>query len=415
MAILLHATNKVRAQSQVPLLPAEVLRDQKRRMTQLQQGALNFDYRYDPSDYRIGINAGIATRDCSPQGRWAIPLQVFSEDWAQSQDSSFRYAGCNRSFRVQRHAGGGQITDKYWRGVVVDEVINGYHYDWPNKETNLTFHHDHLNSVTAVTGHDGTTVETASYDPFGAMTSETGPAMSGGEVANKLRYTGREFDRETGLYYYRARYYDGERFLTEDPIGFRGGINKYAYVLNNPINANDPTGLIAITHTANEGDTVHVIIEIPIEYNGPGDKAIGESTVNPAIQDVWTGRFGKYNVMTVVTDTRDNFTNTVDLKHGKAFDSFVDNNRDGVWSTAQAYKQEEKVYGHEVGHFMYLKHNQDHSRIMSKGPGTTVLEEDIENIIKASKITNQHLQNREHLNSNPSKSNVDIKEQVYEK
>jgi len=69
---------------------------------------------------------------------------------------------------------------------------------------------------------------------------------AGGEVANKLRYTGREFDRETGLYYYRARYYDPEsgRFYTEDPLGFRAGINFYAYVDNNPINANDPTGLV---------------------------------------------------------------------------------------------------------------------------------------------------------------------------
>jgi len=137
------------------------------------------------------------------------------------------------------------LTDKYLRGVVIDEVINGYHYDWPAKEKNLTFHHDHLNSVTAVTGHDGTTVETASYGPFGNMISETGPALNGGEVANKLRYTGREFDRETGLYYYRARYYDPElgRFYTEDPLGFHAGINFYAYVNNNPLNANDPTGL----------------------------------------------------------------------------------------------------------------------------------------------------------------------------
>jgi len=121
---------------------------------------------------------------------------------------------------------------------------------WPNKEKNLTFHHDHLNSVTAVTGHDGTTVETASYGPFGNMESETSPALSGGEVANKLRYTGREFDRETGLYYYRARYYDPEsgRFYTEDPLQFRAGINFYAYVDNNPINANDPTGLLSVEH-----------------------------------------------------------------------------------------------------------------------------------------------------------------------
>ena len=88
--------------------------------------------------------------------------------------------------------------------------------------------------------------------------------MSGGEVANKLRYTGREFDRETGLYYYRARYYDPElgRFYTEDPLGFRAGINFYAYVSNNPLIYRDPTGLFnfiagagasAVTGTGGEG------------------------------------------------------------------------------------------------------------------------------------------------------------------
>ena len=60
-----------------------------------------------------------------------------------------------------------------------------------------------------------------------------------------LLFTGRELDRSTGLYYYRARYYDPEigRFLSEDPLGFEAGVNFYAYVGNNPVNANDPSGL----------------------------------------------------------------------------------------------------------------------------------------------------------------------------
>ena len=50
-----------------------------------------------------------------------------------------------------------------------------------------------------------------------------------------------------GLYYMRARYYDAEvgRFISEDPIGFGGGINLYAYVGGNPINLIDPSGLVA--------------------------------------------------------------------------------------------------------------------------------------------------------------------------
>src|SRR6185503_18789838 len=59
-------------------------------------------------------------------------------------------------------------------------------------------------------------------------------------------FTGREWDPETGLYYYRARYYDPKtgRFVREDPIGLRGSdINFYAYVRNNPVNWTDPYGL----------------------------------------------------------------------------------------------------------------------------------------------------------------------------
>lgn len=60
-----------------------------------------------------------------------------------------------------------------------------------------------------------------------------------------FRYTAREFDPETNLSYYRARYYDpaAGRFLSEDPARFWAGINFYAYVDNNPPNEFDPFGL----------------------------------------------------------------------------------------------------------------------------------------------------------------------------
>jgi RHS repeat-associated protein len=54
---------------------------------------------------------------------------------------------------------------------------------------------------------------------------------------------------ETKLSYYRARYYDSSigRFISEDPIGFNGGANFYVYVLNAPINFDDPFGRVAQT------------------------------------------------------------------------------------------------------------------------------------------------------------------------
>jgi RHS repeat-associated protein len=83
-------------------------------------------------------------------------------------------------------------------------------------------------------------VDACSYDPFGNLVSEKTPGFH-----NPLMYMGREYDRTTGLYYVRNRWYDPAvgRFISEDPIGLSGGINVYAYALNSPTNLRDPMGL----------------------------------------------------------------------------------------------------------------------------------------------------------------------------
>jgi RHS repeat-associated protein len=61
-------------------------------------------------------------------------------------------------------------------------------------------------------------------------------------------YTGREWDPEISLYYYRARYYEPRvaGFVSEDPIDFKNGMSRYAYVLGNPVGLVDPSGHAAI-------------------------------------------------------------------------------------------------------------------------------------------------------------------------
>jgi len=100
------------------------------------------------------------------------------------------------------------------------------------------YQEDGLGSVTSLSNGAGALAQTYSFDSFGKTTPTGG-------LVNPLQYTGREFDSETGLYFYRARYYDPNagRFLSEDPIEFAGGSNFYAYALNRPAILVDPSGL----------------------------------------------------------------------------------------------------------------------------------------------------------------------------
>ena len=99
---------------------------------------------------------------------------------------------------------------------------------------------DRQGSVVDLVNQDGTVLNHFVYDGFGTRTGTTAVDFRHG-------YTGRELDSETGLYYYRARYYDSKvgRFISEDPIGFSAGdTNLYRYVGNNSPNYTDPTGTL---------------------------------------------------------------------------------------------------------------------------------------------------------------------------
>lgn len=97
---------------------------------------------------------------------------------------------------------------------------------------------DALGSTIALVDSNGNSQTVYTYDPFG-NTSVTGISN-----ANEFQYTGRE-NEGNGLYFYRARYYLPllGRFINEDPLGFRGGINFYEYVASDPIDFLDPLGL----------------------------------------------------------------------------------------------------------------------------------------------------------------------------
>lgn len=101
-------------------------------------------------------------------------------------------------------------------------------------------HGDAIGSIVAVTDDLGAVAHSYGYGPYGEITDLTGTTF---------RYTGQRLDPETGLYYFRARYYNAAigRFLSPDPVGYFDGPNVYVYVGNDPLNFIDPTGLLKET------------------------------------------------------------------------------------------------------------------------------------------------------------------------
>ncbi len=146
---------------------------------------------------------------------------------------------------------------KYTHSGRTDEVMIMERPESPHtSESFLTqkyyYHHDRLGSVTEITNLDGDVVQRYIYDSFGntSIYDKDGAAITESStdyLKTPYTFTGRERDPETGLHYHRARYYDTEagRWISSDPIGFRGGdFNLYGYVENNSLNLTDPNGTI---------------------------------------------------------------------------------------------------------------------------------------------------------------------------
>ncbi len=116
------------------------------------------------------------------------------------------------------------------------------------------YHTDSLGSSSLVTDTNGNRVYYSDYEPFGDSLHTSGE--------ERYTYTGKELDASTGLYYYGARYYDSSlgRFISSDPVSGNQynsqRLNRYTYVLNNPMVYTDPTGMEVEIPNENERQTI---------------------------------------------------------------------------------------------------------------------------------------------------------------
>lgn len=168
-----------------------------------------------------------------------------------TQTNGFSYYPDGR--RLSRTDTTGTITKYFYDGLDTIAELNSSNTtvarytsgggidNWISMErggSSYFYHKDDLGSIRSLTDSSEVVQATYGYDVFGVIKSETGA------ITNPYRYTGREWNSETGLYYYRARYYQPEvgRFMTKDPTAEMGE-NPYLYVENDPVSFVDPLGL----------------------------------------------------------------------------------------------------------------------------------------------------------------------------
>jgi len=179
-----------------------------------------------------------------------------------------------------------QLSHRYLYGpqvdqVLVDEVFTTGTLGQPVSDEVLWLLADHQGTIRDAADSAGTLRKHVDYDSFGKITGEQFYSESGTAIASNhaeavdqlFYYTGQEWDSNTELYNYNARWYDPGtgRFLSEDPID--ADVNLYRYVGNSPLNGTDPTGLST---------------QKPIDYL-PGLHGFGRAAASPTAMDLAYG------------------------------------------------------------------------------------------------------------------------------
>jgi RHS repeat-associated protein len=170
------------------------------------------------------MDCGFASFKYDPFGR-----RIYKS--SSSGTSIYAYDGDNL---IEETNAAGAVVARYSQGLNIDEPLAML-----RSSATSFYHADGLGSITSLANAAGALAQTYTFDSFGKQTASTG------SLTNPFQYTGRESDSETGLYYYRARYYDPAvgRFVSEDPMNLSAGLNFYLYADNSSPLYNDPFGL----------------------------------------------------------------------------------------------------------------------------------------------------------------------------
>ncbi len=201
-------------------------------------GGIVTTYEYDAENKLVRVETAGKTVNYKYDG---LGRRV-EKEVIDASTTTTRYVYDNEDILLELN-GANSIVSRYTHGPGIDEPLI-----MEKSSQSFYYHSDGLGSITEITNQSGAVVQRYAYSSFGKIESQLDP-----NFVQPYTFTAREFDQESGLYYFRARSYDPTtgRFYSEDPNGFAAGLNFYGFVGNNPVGRIDPYGLDWLDNLSN--------------------------------------------------------------------------------------------------------------------------------------------------------------------
>ena len=240
-------------------------------------GGLNFTPQYDDNGYMLNDDKHTYTYDWNNR-------QIGVDDGAVS----VKYDALGRRIAKDNTLYfyvGDQMVEEYTESNVSASYLYGDYIDEALQMTKgddvYYYHANHLGSTMALSDGNGAVVEQMDYDAYGMPTfyDASGDLLAQSSIGNNVLFTGREFETESGTYYFRARsmHPNVGRFMQKDPLMYIDGMNDYGYTNSNPIMEIDNYGL-------DTKETYLIPEKHPFSFVGPSKNSASQPitwTYNP--------------------------------------------------------------------------------------------------------------------------------------
>ena len=208
--------------------------DANGNMLTMNKGGVAWAYIYDTENRLAEVKKNLQTQ----------AQYEYDGDGGRTKKISYTWVGGNPTTETTRYAGSlyeessSQTTNHIFMGDSrIASITNGI----------LKYYHtDHLGGTNLMTDSVGAVKQIVEYDPWGKTVRDTITGTPDQQAWHL--FTSKQFDKESELYYYGARYYNPVigRFITPDEIVQDAtnpqALNRYSYTSNNPVNRTDPSG-----------------------------------------------------------------------------------------------------------------------------------------------------------------------------